>query len=302
MDGTTGLIDGSAPAPNGQRQRAADLEQLARRVRLSLEEPQATQPMRRFARSVREAAQGARMERVLEGALSLTGADLGNVQIRHPDGGLRIACQHGFGREFLEYFAVVDDEGAACGRAAAQRSQVVIVDVDADPRFAPHREIAAASGFRAVQSTPLVDADGRLVGIVSTHFRRPHRPSRRDLLIMEWYGDLVAALIGECVAPSNGEDSSYAANARRHVSAAENACVYARLLHAEAATTHAQAAEIHDRAVDLCLRLADQARRRGNTRRADELEASATSNRERADAQRVRADEARRRSDGCGAA
>jgi hypothetical protein len=40
--------------------------------------------------------------------MSLTGADLGNLQIRDPtDGTLRIAAQSGFEREFLEYFEVV---------------------------------------------------------------------------------------------------------------------------------------------------------------------------------------------------
>ena len=51
--------------------------------------------------------------------------------------------------------------------AAAPRhgAQLVISDVTTDPGFGPHREIAAASGFRAVQSTPLIDEAGRLVGV-----------------------------------------------------------------------------------------------------------------------------------------
>jgi GAF domain len=64
-----------------------------------------------------------------------------------------------------------------------------VADVRADPGFTPHREIAAATGFRAVQSTPLVDYAGHLIGMVSTHFQRPHRPSDRDLRIMELYAD-----------------------------------------------------------------------------------------------------------------
>jgi len=46
---------------------------------------------------------------------------------------------------------------------------VVIADVREDPRFAAHREIAANSGFQAVQSTPLVDQDSRVLGMLSTH-------------------------------------------------------------------------------------------------------------------------------------
>ena len=69
-------------------------------------------------------------------------------------------------------------------------------DVNADADFAPHRDIAAAAGFRAVQSTPLTDYAGRLIGMVSTHFVRPYQPSARDLRIMELYGDFA----GEAVA------------------------------------------------------------------------------------------------------
>jgi hypothetical protein len=45
---------------------------------------------------------------------------------------LKIVTQAGFGPEFLEYFAVVDDDASACGRAAQEGAQVVIVDVNAD--------------------------------------------------------------------------------------------------------------------------------------------------------------------------
>jgi hypothetical protein len=134
---------------------------------------------------------------VLEGALSLMKADLGNIQIVDPaTGALRIVTQAGFGPEFLEYFAVVGDgDGSVCGRAATQCAQTVVADVRSDPDFAPHRDIAASSGFRGVQSTPLVDYAGHLIGMVSTHFRRPYRPSDRELRIMEIYGDLAGEAV-----------------------------------------------------------------------------------------------------------
>jgi GAF domain-containing protein len=128
----------------------------------------------------------------LEDALSLLHADRGNVQIADPITGSLVLVMHtGFSDEFLEYFAVVDDDGSACGRAAAQHAQTVIGDVTTDPGFAPHREIAAASRFRAVQSTPLMDLSGQLVGMLSTHYPRPYRPSDRDLGLMRRLGVLI---------------------------------------------------------------------------------------------------------------
>ena len=137
---------------------------------------------------------GALLDEVLEFALTLLHAERGNVQLADPaTGELRIAAQRGFGPEFMEYFAAVTDDRSACGRAAHQHAQVVITDVATDPGFAPHRDIALASGFRAVQSTPLLNQEGQLVGMLSTHYPRPTTPPRRDLQIVSGFG----ALVGE---------------------------------------------------------------------------------------------------------
>jgi hypothetical protein len=71
-----------------------------------------------------------------------------------------------------------------------------VADVRSDPDFGPHREIAAA-GFRAVQSTPLTGYADRQIGVVSTHFRRPRRPSVRDLQLMELYADFAGEEAGD---------------------------------------------------------------------------------------------------------
>jgi len=157
--------------------------------------PQAARVVHEALRDTRAApALGTLLDEVLEFALTLLRAERGNVQLVDPaTGALRIAVQRGFGPEFMEYFAAVADDGSACGRAAQQHAQVVINDVATDPGFAPHREIALASGFRAVQSTPLVNRAGNLVGMLSTHYPRPTAPPRRDLQIVSRFG----ALVGE---------------------------------------------------------------------------------------------------------
>jgi len=148
------------------------------------------------------------LEEGLEDAISMLRADRGNVQIVDPvSGSLRIAAQAGFSDEFLEYFAIVDDEGSACGRAARELAQTVIADVNTDPRFAPHREIAAASGFRAVQSTPLVDLRGQLIGVLSTHHARPYLPPDRDLDLMRRFGELIGQAI-EAALEADGHAAS----------------------------------------------------------------------------------------------
>jgi hypothetical protein len=157
--------------------------------------PQVAQVLHKALRDSRAAPTlGALLDQVLEFALTFLHAERGNVQLADPvTGALRIAAQQGFGPEFLEYFAAVTDDRSACGRAAQQHSQVVITDVTTDPGFAPHREIALASGFRAVQSTPLMNRAGHLVGMLSTHYPRPTTPPHCDLQIVGRFG----ALVGE---------------------------------------------------------------------------------------------------------
>lgn len=167
-------------------------------VRFSLDEPRALRGILAAAADMNgSSGLEVLLPKILDGALSLMRADFGNVQLLDPaSGALKIAGQSGFGSEFLDYFAVVDDDHSACGRSARRCIQTVITDVAVDPGFVPHRQIAAAAGFRAVQSTPLTDAAGRLIGMVSTHWRRPGRPAGRDLAILQLFGDLA----GEAVA------------------------------------------------------------------------------------------------------
>jgi hypothetical protein len=54
-------------------------------------------------------------------------------------------------------------------------------------------QIAVPSRFQPVQSTPLIDQTGRLVGMISTHYPRPYRPPDRDLWIIQQFGRLVGA-------------------------------------------------------------------------------------------------------------
>jgi len=187
-----------APGQNGQNGASRRAEHFAASVRFGLAEPDAMARLHGLTKDLRTIPQlSSLLPRVLDGLMSLTGADHGNIQLLDPATGMmRLVTQAGFGPEFLDYFAVVGGEdGSVCGRAARQCAQTVISDLRADPDFAPHREIAAASGFRGVQSTPLVDYAGHLVGMVSTHYQRPHRPSDRDLRLIELYADFAGEAV-----------------------------------------------------------------------------------------------------------
>jgi GAF domain-containing protein len=125
-------------------------------------------------------------------------ADFGNIQLYDDKTGtLAIVVHRGFSQEFLDYFATVDaNDKSACGQALKSSARIIIEDINTDPSYAPHRAIAAAVGFRAVQSTPLLDRrTGTPVGMLSTHFRGQHRPSDRDLNLTDCYVQQAADVI-----------------------------------------------------------------------------------------------------------
>jgi signal transduction histidine kinase/DNA-binding response OmpR family regulator len=134
---------------------------------------------------------------LLENTILTIRADFGNIQLFNPQvGALEIVAQRGFPQDFLDYFRTVRvDEGSACAQAMHSGERVIIEDVNLDAAFEPHRPIAAAVGYRAVQSTPLKDRDGTVIGMLSTHFRTPHRPSERDERLLDLYARHAADLV-----------------------------------------------------------------------------------------------------------
>ncbi|MET0918649.1 MAG: PAS domain S-box protein [Burkholderiales bacterium] len=129
------------------------------------------------------------LEEVLDASIQMTRAEFGLVQLYRPQTqALEIVAQRGFPQEFIDRFRIVgaNDPSSAFGRAM-QGERVIIEDVEHDPAFEPHRQIAAAAGFRGVQSTPFLGRGGELLGVLSTHFRHPHRPTDHDLRIIDLY-------------------------------------------------------------------------------------------------------------------
>jgi len=71
----------------------------------------------------------------------------------------------------------------------------VVEDVETDPIFAPYREAARNAGFRSCHSTPLITRSGTIIGVLSVHFRKRHRPSERETCLMDLYAQMAADTI-----------------------------------------------------------------------------------------------------------
>jgi two-component system CheB/CheR fusion protein len=137
------------------------------------------------------------LEHILTAAIRLHKADFGHLQLLDVAAKrLRIVTQQGFGPEFLERFGDAStDDSTSFGRALRARATSQIPDVTLDEGYAPHRGDAAAAGYRAVQSTPLISATGLLLGVISVHFREPHVFPERDTLISDLFGRQAADII-----------------------------------------------------------------------------------------------------------
>jgi PAS domain S-box-containing protein len=131
---------------------------------------------------------------VLDATMALHKADFGSIQLYSPENqSLEIVGQRGFRQDFLDHFRRLSS-GSACAAALARRQRVIVEDVQSDAGFA-HRDQAAAAGFRAVQSTPLLSRGGEPLGMISTHFLLPHRPSEEELRLTDFYARQAADLI-----------------------------------------------------------------------------------------------------------
>lgn len=136
------------------------------------------------------------LEGVLDATMALLNADFGNIQLYDPtSGALKIVAQRGFKQDFLDYFDSLHEGTASCGAALKLGERVIVEDVETDPVFAPHLEIVASAGYRAVQSTPLFSRSGEPLGMLSTHFREPHRPSDRELRVTDLYARQASEMI-----------------------------------------------------------------------------------------------------------
>ncbi|WP_337266899.1 EAL domain-containing protein [Oryzifoliimicrobium ureilyticus] len=84
-----------------------------------------------------------------------------------------------------EYSDAVDrlpigPEVGSCGSAAFWKMPVAIIDMLRDPRCAPYKALAKALGFMACWSSPIIGADGRVLGTFVFYYRTARGPSETE--------------------------------------------------------------------------------------------------------------------------
>jgi hypothetical protein len=117
------------------------------------------------------------LEDLLDRAIAMHRTDMGFIHLFQREScTLKLVAQRGFKPDLLHYFETFNiTDNSPCVTALRAGESVIVEDVNADPLLIPHRAIAQAAGYRAVQSTPLISRRGTLLGILSTHFRQPRK-------------------------------------------------------------------------------------------------------------------------------
>ena len=130
------------------------------------------------------------MELILEGSMEILGAAMGDVQI-YDDAAqqtMKVVLHRGIHQDHIDSLQKLSlDHDSPCARARRSGSRVIVEDVESDIESTHHRAVAATAGYRSMQCTPLVSRDGELLGVISTQFPKPHRPSEHELRLLDLY-------------------------------------------------------------------------------------------------------------------
>jgi two-component sensor histidine kinase len=168
-----------------QRMREAALAVLDSRQVADTELSNMRQLNRLSSQLVREKSSfGDCLSEITETAIAISKADKGNLQLYDAtSGSLTMAAQQGFQGEFLRFFLTVRGNEAACGVAMRTAKQTIVDDVLTSEIFVgrPAQKVLLDAGVRTVVSTPLMSSKERALGVLSTHFTRPHHPSEHQL-------------------------------------------------------------------------------------------------------------------------
>ncbi|MBP2547624.1 diguanylate cyclase (GGDEF)-like protein/PAS domain S-box-containing protein [Neorhizobium galegae] len=69
----------------------------------------------------------------------------------------------------------------SCGTCAWRRAAVVVEDIETDPLWSDFRDLAAVFRLRSCWSTPIMSADGRLLGTFALYSETIRQPTQREM-------------------------------------------------------------------------------------------------------------------------
>ena len=162
------------------------------------------------AQLIHEANTSELYEKIMDAAVNIMHSDFASMQMHYPEHGsggeLRLLAFRGFRPQAAKFWEWVGaDSQCSCGVALRAGRRIIVSNVEMAEFLAGTADLATylATGIHAVQSTPLVSRNGKIIGMISTHWRKPHQPSERDLQLL----DIVARQAADLIERKQAEDT-----------------------------------------------------------------------------------------------
>ena len=143
-------------------------------------------------------------DQILGAAMELMASDAACLQmLAADDTSLRLLAWTNFHPDSVAFWQRVEaGAGSSCSKALSDNQRVVVTDIEACEFMAGTQEQQEyrRAGVRAMQSTPLRSRTGRLLGMLSTHWRTPHTPTEDDFRFFDVLARQAADLIERTLA------------------------------------------------------------------------------------------------------
>jgi PAS domain S-box-containing protein len=138
-------------------------------------------------------------DQILGAAMELMASDAACLQMLAADNtSLRLLAWTNFHPDCVPFWErVAAGAGSTCSKALSDNVRVVVTDIEACEFMAGTQEQVEyrRAGVRGVQSTPLRSRTGRLLGMLSTHWRTPHSLTDDDFRFFDVLARQAADLI-----------------------------------------------------------------------------------------------------------
>ncbi len=138
-------------------------------------------------------------QKMVDVATSIMRSDFGSMQRYDPErGALQLIAHNGLNDEAVDFWKWVQaGRATTCGQALKLSARVTASDFETCDFIAGSEDAAAfrKAGVRSAQSTPLLTREGRLVGMITTHWTREYEPRERDLRLLDIVARQAADLI-----------------------------------------------------------------------------------------------------------
>ena len=107
-------------------------------------------------------------------------------------------------------FVAIGDQ--CCGRAVQERKLWIVSDMLTDPLFSSAKQAAVDTPIRAAFSVPVIRDDGKCIGSLACHHKRPYTPTKENIDVNRTWATLIAHTLsqyeGTRIPPMSHEQSA----------------------------------------------------------------------------------------------